>query len=261
MPADPPHPPGPEEEEPPTESVPAAEAATTTEAGQPDTSGTSVATQTELEEEPPPSEQSKAKKTGLAFLRELPILLLIAFGLALLIKTFLVQAFYIPSESMEPSLDVGDRVLVNKVVYHLHPPRRGDIIVFEEPHPGPQPHRNPAQALWRWLTQGLGVSASAERDFIKRVVAVPGETLEIKQGRVFINGRRLSEPYLAAAFDRRDYPPTKVPSNSLFVMGDNRTNSNDSRFGLGFIPYDKVVGRAFILIWPPSHAGFIRRPN
>ena len=201
------------------------------------------------------------KKTGLGFLRELPLLLLIAFGLALLIKTFLVQAFYIPSESMEPTLDVGDRVLVNKVVYHLHSPRRGDIIVFEEPHPGPQPHRNPLQALWHWLTQGLGVSASPERDFIKRVIAVPGETLEIKQGSLFVNGRRLKEPYLSAAADRRDYPPTKVPPTNLFVMGDNRTNSNDSRFGLGFIPYDKVVGRAFVIIWPPSHVSWVRRPN
>ena len=221
------------------------------------------------ETEPPPAApddedeetavSKDGKKTGLAFLRELPILLLIAFGLALLIKTFLVQAFYIPSESMEPTLDVGDRVLVNKVVYHLHSPRRGDIIVFEEPHPGPQPHRNALQALLHWLTQGLGVSASPERDFIKRVIAVPGETLEIKQGTVFVDGRRVTEPYLSQAADRRDYPPTKVPAKNLFVMGDNRTNSNDSRFGLGFIPYDKVVGRAFVIIWPPSHVSLIRR--
>ncbi|HEX8100101.1 MAG TPA: signal peptidase I [Actinomycetota bacterium] len=276
MPDDSSHQSGLEEPEPAAES--AAESVPTTEPP-PITnpvSAADAATNTEsldpvVETEPPPAapdeeEEDRAgskngKKTGLAFLKELPILLLIAFGLALLIKTFLVQAFYIPSESMEPTLDVGDRVLVNKVVYHLHTPRTGDIIVFEEPHPGPQPHRNPLQALLHWLTQGLGVSASPERDFIKRVIAVPGQTLEIKQGAVFVDGHRLTEPYLSRAADRRDYPPTKVPPKNLFVMGDNRTNSNDSRFGLGFIPYDKVVGRAFVIIWPPSDVSLIRRPG
>jgi signal peptidase I len=237
-----------EEPEPAVESTPTVETAVSTEAPP-------------EEREETPKDEGEKKRTGLAFLRELPILLLIAFGLALLIKTFLVQAFYIPSESMEPTLDVGDRVLVNKVVYHLHPPRSGDIVVFEEPHPTQQPDRNPLQALWHWLTQGLGVSASPERDFIKRVIAVPGQTLEIKQGDVFVDGQKLNEPYLASTPDRRDYPPTKVPPDNLFVMGDNRMNSNDSRFGLGFIPYDKVVGRAFIIIWPPSHVGLIRRPH
>lgn len=230
--------------------------------GEPPPPGASAVTTEAPPSEPgEPSAADKAKKTGLAFLRELPILLLIALGLALLIKTFLVQAFYIPSESMEPSLGVGDRVLVNKVVYHVHPPRRGDVIVFEEPHPGNEPDRNVFEAFWQWLTQGLGVSASPERDFIKRVVAVPGETIEVKQGRVFINGRRVAEPYLSATVDRRDYPPTKVPPENLFVMGDNRTNSNDSRFGLGFVPHDKVVGRAFVVIWPPSRVSWIRRPG
>ena len=247
MPADSPREPGSEDPEPAGEPTPSSDTAVTTEAPPDETAE--------------PSAADKAKKTGLAFLRELPVLLLIALGLALLIKTFLVQAFYIPSESMEPSLGVGDRVLVNKVVYHLHPPRRGDIIVFEEPHPEAEPDRNVLEAFWNWLTQGLGVSASPERDFIKRVIAVPGETIEVKQGRVFINGRQLTEPYLSATVDRRDYPPTKVPRDNLFVMGDNRTNSNDSRFGLGFIPYDKVVGRAFVVIWPPSRTGWIRRPG
>ena len=102
----------------------------------------------------PAAKGDKAKKDegALAFLRELPILLLVAFLLALVIKTFLIQAFYIPSESMEPTLNVGDRVLVNKVVYHLHSPRRGDIIVFSDPHPVPQPHRNPLSAFAHWLT-------------------------------------------------------------------------------------------------------------
>lgn len=190
---------------------------------------------------------------GLAFLRELPLLLAVAFLLALLIKTFLVQAFYIPSESMEPTLNVGDRVLVNKVVYRLHPVRRGDIIVFSDPHPPAQARRNPVSAFLRWLTQGLGVSTSPDKDFIKRVIGLPGETIEIRRGVVIIDGRPLSEPYLtASARDIPDYGPVTVPTDRLFVMGDNRTNSNDSRFQLGMIPLDKVIGRAFVTIWPPS---------
>src|SRR5438270_5212302 len=107
----------------------------------------------------------REKQGALAFLRELPVLLLVAFVLALLIKTFLVQAFYIPSASMEPTLQIGDRVLVNKVVYHLHDPRRGDVIVFSDPHPVTVEHRNPASAFFHWLTEGLGVQSSAQKDF------------------------------------------------------------------------------------------------
>jgi signal peptidase I len=195
------------------------------------------------------------KRGPLAFLTELPVLLLVAFILALLIKSFLLQAFYIPSESMEPTLEVGDRVLVNKVVYRLHPPRRGDVIVFADPDPEPAPDRSPVSAFWHWLTEGLGVSTSPEKDFIKRVIGLPGETVEVKRGEVFVDGDRIDEPYLNPLGDDEDFGPVEVPPDSLFVMGDNRPNSNDSRRGLGFIPYDKVIGRAFVVIWPPSRLG------
>jgi signal peptidase I len=211
---------------------------------------------------PGPTPVAKPRKEeshgGLAFLRELPVLLLVAFLLALLIKTFLVQAFYIPSESMTPTLMIGDRVLVNKVVYHLHDPRRGDIIVFSDPHPAQQPHRNAAQAVWHWLTEGFGVSTSPDKDFIKRVIGLPGESVEVHNGVVFVDGKALTEPYItAAAREIPDYGPFKVPADSLFVMGDNRGNSNDSRFQLGPIPFDKVIGRAFVVIWPPSRVGLL----
>jgi signal peptidase I len=187
----------------------------------------------------------------LGFFRELPGLILVAFVLALLIKTFLVQAFYIPSQSMEPTLLVGDRVLVNKFIYAFREPRRGEIIVFENPRLN-QPDRNPLSAFWHWIIEGLGVSTDPEKDFIKRVIGLPGETIDITGGRVFVDGKRIEEPYLNTERDRGDYGPFHVPEGHLFVMGDNRPNSQDSRSALGFIPRDKVVGRAFILIWPPS---------
>src|SRR6266702_2096241 len=214
-------------------------------------------TETSTTVAPPPDakkvrRKDRKAKGPLSFLRELPVLLLVAFLLALLIKTFLIQAFYIPSASMENTLLIGDRVLVNKLVYRFHPPRRGDIIVFEDPHPPAEPHRNPASAFLHWLTEGLGVSNSPQKDFIKRVIALPGETIEIQQGQVFINGKPIGEPYLNPIKDLSSYPPTKIPADRLFVMGDNRANSNDSRRELGLIPFDKVVGRAFVVIWPPS---------
>ena len=189
------------------------------------------------------------------FLRELPVLILIAFVLALLIKSFLVQAFYIPSESMDPTLKVGDRVLVEKVLKHPH---RGWIVVFTNPVPGLEPHRNWWGAFWHWLGEGFGVSTPTNEDFIKRVIGLPGETVECRHGHVYIDGRKLSEPYLKSSIkahgrDTRPCGPFHVPKGDVFVMGDNRPDSNDSRYGLGPIPIKDIVGRAFVVIWPPSH--------
>jgi signal peptidase I len=196
-----------------------------------------------------PGRVQPKKKGRLRFLRELPVLILIAFVLALLIKTFLVQAFFIPSESMDPTLKVGDRVLVEKVLTHPH---RGWIVVFKNPHPVTQPHRNWFSGFVHWLSEGFGISTPPDEDFIKRVIALPGETIQIKHGIVYIDDKRLREPYLSPIKDTRDFPPHTVPPGHVFVMGDNRTNSNDSRFGLGYIPVSDIVGRAFVIIWPPS---------
>jgi len=199
----------------------------------------------------------------LGFLRELPVLLLIAFVLALLIKTFLVQAFFIPSVSMDPTLKVGDRVLVNKLTYRFHEPGRGDVIVFEDPN-APPVHRNPISAFAHWVTDGLGLTTSPDKDFIKRVIGLPGETIEIKGGKVYINGTPLGpEPYLSPIVDSGCCAGRTwhVPQGDLFVMGDNRTDSNDSRGTLGYVPISKVVGRAFVIIWPPSRIHWLSTPQ
>lgn len=208
--------------------------------------------------EPSPKPAESKKKGPLAFLRELPALIVIAFLLALLIKTFLVQAFYIPSASMEPTLLIGDRVLVNKLAYKFGDPARGDVIVFENPAPSQEPDRNPLSAAWHWVIEGLGFSAPPDKDFIKRVIGLPGETVEQRGGRIYIDGRELDEPWLPPHNDTRDVAPKVVPEGFLFVAGDNRTNSSDSRFSLGMIPMDNVVGKAFVKIWPLSRIGWLR---
>ncbi len=189
-----------------------------------------------------------------AFLRELPVLVLIAFALAIVLKTVIVQAFYIPSGSMEPTLEPGDRVLVVKA---FDTQERGDIIVFENPKPGRQPDRGIVGGFLHWLSEGLGFARPADEDFIKRVIGLPGETVELRDGTVYVNGLAVEEPYLKGPPDTRDFGPVKVPKDKLFVLGDNRLNSNDSRYGLGFVPRDKVVGEAFVVIWPPSRIGWL----
>lgn len=201
-----------------------------------------------------PLRQAGGRDRGLlAFLREFPVLILLAFALALVLKTFVVQAFYIPSGSMETTLMPDDRVLVNKVLYHPH---RGDIVVFEDPS-GQQTDRGVVGGLFHWLSEGLGFARPANEDFIKRVIGLPGETVELRDGNLYVDGEQVPQPYLRGPPDTRPYGPKTVPPDSLFVLGDNRLYSNDSRYGLGFVPIDKVVGKAFVAIWPPSRIGWL----
>ncbi len=212
---------------------------------------------TSLETEPGPPEPEQAQKEEargdggiLGFFKELPGLIIIAFALALLIKTFLIQAFYIPSESIVPTQRVGDRVLVNKLVYDFGEPQRGDVIVFENPALQDE-GRNVFEVVWDWLVEGLGFSTDPTKDFIKRVIGLPGDTIEMKNGKVYVNGERIPEPYITNR-GAQDFAPTQVESDHVFVMGDNRPNSQDSRSVLGQIPMDKIVGKAFVLLWPPD---------
>lgn len=208
----------------------------------------------------PPAEE---KKHG-SFIRELPVLILIAFGLALLIKSFLIQAFYIPSESMVPTLNIGDRVLVNKVVYKIRDPRRGEVIVFAGENRGAP--RTFWQRVRDTLTSGLGGKQGPEQDYIKRIIGLPGETVQIDAGRVTITKAdgstlTLDEPYLAEQKDTQSYGPYTVPAKSYFVMGDNRANSSDSRSSLGFIEENEIIGRAFVRIWPLRRFHRLNRPS
>lgn len=210
-----------------------------------------------------PEEGEKRRSKGSSW-KELPILLVIAFILALLIKGFLVQAFFIPSGSMEPTLQIGDRVLVNRLSYRLHPIHRGDVVVFSDPSPSPQQHQNPFEAALHWVTDGLGATTPPTEDFIKRVIGLPGETVQVLHGgRVLIDGKPLSpEPYVNPATVDLPTDTTgiwQVPAGDLFVMGDNRGNSCDSRC-FGFVPESKVIGRAFVIMWPPSQLRWLSTP-
>ncbi len=202
------------------------------------------------EPSPPPSRLRRV--TG-----STPFLIVLALAIALLIKSFLVQAFYIPSGSMVPTLHHGDRVLVNKLAYLGGHVGRLDVIVFADPNGAPAPDRDPLAAFLRWLGEGLGVARPANEDYIKRVVGLPGETVQIHDHTVYVDGRALAEPYLTeeARDCNRDFGPVTVPRDALFVLGDNRCNSADSRLGLGFVPVRAVVGRAFLIVWPPADTG------
>ncbi len=152
---------------------------------------------------------------------------------ALLIKTFLFQAFSIPSASMTDALGVGDRVLVNKVSYRFGELDRGDIIVFHKP---------------------ANAGPSETEEFIKRVIGLPGEQLELIDGVIHIDGRPLEEPYLRRGTVTRELAPQTVPDGYVFVMGDNRVISRDSR-SFGPIPIDDIVGEAFLRLWPLGDFG------
>jgi signal peptidase I len=158
-----------------------------------------------------------------------------ALVVALVIRAFFLAAFYIPSESMVPTLEKGDRVLVNKLSYKLHDVHRGDVVVFERPPNEPD--------------NGI-------KDLIKRVIGLPGETLEVRDCKVVINGQPLAEPYVKQWNRTCTFAPKKVGDNEAFVMGDNRDDSQDSRY-FGPISQDLIVGRAFVVVWPLTHFGWL----
>jgi len=200
--------------------------------------------------------------------QELPLLLVIAFCLAVLIRSFLLQAFFIPSGSMERTLLIGDRVLVNKVVYDVRDPHRGEVVVFRGPEAwAPQVTEIGTPGfftkLGRTIGDLVGVSRPGAKDFIKRVIGVPGDRVACcdAEGRLTVNGRPLDESYIydnspldAPVGDgcrSRKFKEVLVEPGQLFVMGDHRGVSQDSRCQ-GQVPIENVIGRAFVVVWPSS---------
>ncbi len=232
-----------------------------------------------VEEEGPGSKSSGV----LSFLKELPVLIVLALGIALLIKAFLVQAFFIPSGSMEPTLQERDRVLVNKLTYRFREPSRGELIVFRDPFGDPCAEREgyilpedcekgPAGRAWEWFSElfGLPHPDGITKDYIKRIVALPGETIEMRDGEVWVcsepncvplnedgtprDGEHIdfpSGPEKGPQKDNYTMPPFRLGDADYFVLGDNRNNSSDSRV-FRSISRDSIVGKAFVLLWPPT---------
>ena len=184
---------------------------------------------------PPPAPPRRTKRSTTRSVIEWVAVIGGALVVALLIRAFFLAAFYIPSESMVPTLEKGDRVLVNKLSYKLHDVHRGDVVVFERPPNEPD--------------NGI-------KDLIKRVVALPGETIEVRDCKVLIDGKALNEPYVKSWTRTCTAPAKTIGSNEVFVMGDNRDDSQDSRF-FGPISQDLIVGRAFVVVWPLTHLGWL----
>ncbi|MDJ0843520.1 signal peptidase I [Crocosphaera sp.] len=176
-----------------------------------------------------PSQSSKQENPWVELTQTVVTAVILAFG----IRTFVAEARYIPSSSMEPTLEINDRLIIEKLSYHFREPVRGDVVVF-----------NPTDTL----------KAQDFHDaFIKRIIGLPGETVEVKGGKVYVDGSEITEQYIAED-PNYDYGPVVVPEEEYLVLGDNRNNSYDSHYW-GFVPKDKIIGKAFVRFWPFNRLG------
>lgn len=162
-------------------------------------------------------------------------IIIIAFILAMLIRTFIVEPRMVPSESMLPTIKIGDRLLLNKFIYYFKEPVRGDIVVFKPPP-----------------------SLNAKYDYVKRVIGLPGDKVEIKDNKLYINGQVMKEPYVKEPMNGH-FGPVTVPVDSLLVLGDNRNNSLDSRYWSEWLKKDHVIGKAFCIYWPIKDQSLLER--
>ena len=163
------------------------------------------------------------------FLKELISIVVIAFILSMVLRTWILEGRIVPTGSMLPTIQLNDRLLVNKLVYHFKDPQKGDIMIFRPP-------------------DKLG----AKDDFVKRLIAVPGDKVEIKKGQLYVNNQVQQEPYLTTTMNY-DFGPVVVPTNSYFVMGDNRNESFDSHLWGAWLTRDHLIGKAFFIYWPLNH--------
>lgn len=218
------------------------------------------------DDEPP----AKPGSGFVSLLREVALVMAIALGLSLLIKTFLVQAFFIPSQSMQNTLTNGDRVLVSKLTPGPFDLKRGDVVVFKDPDhwltpsisESEGPIRDGVRNALTWV--GL-LPAQSDEHLIKRVIGLPGDTVACcdEKGRLTVNGTPIDEPYVHPGNGpSKDEFSQKVPAGNLWVMGDHRAMSQDSRYhSPGFVPIHDVVGRAFVLVWPLDRLTLLRNPS
>jgi len=198
--------------------------------------------------------------------RELPLLVIVAMVAAFLVRSLVFQAFYIPSPSMGcaacpvHTLEINDKVVVSKLSYRFHAPRRGDVVVFACPPAASCDNKtastNPAVKAVRFIGERVGLVPPSTEDYIKRVIALPGETIEGRDGRVYVDGFLLDEPYLSPTIRTSDFGPLMIGPGQLWVMGDNRTNSGDSRV-FGPIEAKSVVGRTVLRLLPFRRTAFL----
>ncbi|QAY74977.1 signal peptidase I [Agromyces protaetiae] len=208
-------------------------------------------------------------RSALLFLRDLLVIFVVAVLVSFLIKTFLIRSFFIPSQSMEQTLEIDDRIIVNQLVPDLAPLEHGDVVVFKDPGgwltPRPEPEQPPLVAAVDWFLAFVGLSAPDSNDhLVKRVIGLPGDHVVCCNalGQMSVNGIPLDEPYVTlppgeSRVSRDDFDQV-VPEGMLWVMGDNRWDSKDSRYNAdtplkGFVPIDNVVGKAFVVSWPVEH--------
>lgn len=232
----------------------------------------------EVDDVEPGHRRGRRPRRQLPLWQELPLLLVVAFCLAVLVRTFLVQAFFIPSGSMEDTLLIGDRVLVNKVIYDVRDPKRGEVVVFRgtnawAPQLTGDDDAGFLSRLGRTLGDLVGMSRPGEKDFIKRVIGLPGDRVKCcdEQGRVTVNDVPLDEPYVIRD-SPLDLPPSNrdcrsrqfnevvVPAGQIFVMGDHRMVSQDARCQ-GPVPIENVIGRAFVIVWPQARWATLDAPG